>query len=483
MTSPTTKLRPAAQYIRMSTDGQQYSLEHQQAVISAYAQSAGFEIVQTYTDAGRSGVTARRRDGLSALLADVVSKQAPYTTLLVLDVSRWGRYQDPDEAAHYEFLCRSSGVEVRYCAETFEPGLAGSVFKALKRVMAGEYSRELSTKVRVSKHRNALAGNAPGGTARYGFARQIVNPDGSLGRVLERGERKQRPEQTLQFIPEGPKQSAVLRQIFRLYLNDHLRMTDIARRLNAERKPWLDGTPWNKKRISEVLRCELVTGRQPFGKTAVFLGDIVYHDRATWGSVQVFPPIVPVKTYERVQARLASLHGRSGKTDEEMLEDLRILKGRYGRVTAAMIDADPRCGASATYCSRFGTLSKAYKLAGFHYAPRERGRREDGSRISREEVLDRIRDLHAEKGKINRFLCRDDERLPALDWIRWEFGSLNEAFDAAGVPHRSNGGPRRKSPNSVPPQAPPGKGRAEVFIGPYGGRYMISSGGRKKYGC
>lgn len=467
----------------MSTDGQQYSLEHQQAVIAGYAQSAGFEIVQTYTDAGKSGVTAQRREGLSALLADVVTKEAPYTTLLVLDVSRWGRYQDPDEAAHYEFLCRSSGVEVRYCAETFEPGLAGSVFKALKRVMAGEYSRELSAKVRVSKQRHALAGNAPGGTCRYGFARQIVNPDGSFGKVLERGERKQRPEQTLQFVPEGPEQTSVLRRIFRLYLNDHLAMSEIARRLNAAGKFWLDGTPWNKTRISEVLRCELVTGRQPFGKTACFLGERVYHNRDTWGSVQVFPPIVPVKTYERVQARLAALNGRPGKTDEEMLSDLRAIKKKQGRVTAAMIDADPRCSASATYFSRFGTLSNAYKLAGFRYAPRERGRREDGSRLSREEVLDRLRALHAEKGRINMLLCRDDDRLPPLDWLRWEFGSLNEAFDAAGVPHRSNGGPRRNPAHSVPPRSPAGSGRSEVFLGPHGGRYIITSGGRKKYGC
>jgi hypothetical protein len=260
-------------------------------------------------------------------------------------------------------------------------------------------------------------------------------------------------------------------------------MAGIARRLNTEGKFWLDGTPWTKARISEVLRCELVTGRQPFGKTACFLGERVYHDRSSWGSVQVFPAIVSAKTFERVQARLAALKGRPGKTSEEMLSDLRAMKKRHGRVTAAMIDADPHCSASATYFSRFGTLAKAYKLAGFHYAPRERGRRADGSRLSRGEVVGLIRALHAEKGRISMSLCREDDRLPPLDWLRWEFGSLSEAFDAAGVPHKSNGGSRRNLKTSVPPRAPPGSGRSEVFIGPYGGRYIITSGGRKKYGC
>ena len=36
-----------------------------------------------------------------------------------MTVSRWGRFQNCDEAAHYEFLCQNSGVRVYYCAELF----------------------------------------------------------------------------------------------------------------------------------------------------------------------------------------------------------------------------------------------------------------------------------------------------------------------------------------------------------------------------
>jgi len=186
---PETTAALAAQYLRMSTDGQRYSLTQQAAANEAFAAEAGLMIVRTYTDSGKSGLTTRGRTGLSALLADVVSGDAPFSTVLVLDVSRWGRYQNPDEAAHYEFLCRSNGVDVRYSGEAFGAGMAGSIFKHLKRVMAGEYSRELSVKVRRAKRRAALAGTALGGTCPYGFSRQVVNPDGSLGKVLDRGER------------------------------------------------------------------------------------------------------------------------------------------------------------------------------------------------------------------------------------------------------------------------------------------------------
>jgi len=46
-----------------------------------------------------------------------VSGHAAYKAILVYDVSRWGPFQDNDEAAHYEFLCKSTGVPVHYCAE------------------------------------------------------------------------------------------------------------------------------------------------------------------------------------------------------------------------------------------------------------------------------------------------------------------------------------------------------------------------------
>src|SRR5229473_4060091 len=95
---------PAAQYLRMSTEHQQYSLENQSTAIRKYAESHGFEVELTYSDAAKSGLVLRRRAGLRQLLQDVVAGTAPYRAILVFDVSRWGRFQDTDESAHYEFL-------------------------------------------------------------------------------------------------------------------------------------------------------------------------------------------------------------------------------------------------------------------------------------------------------------------------------------------------------------------------------------------
>lgn len=112
-------LIPAAQYVRMSDEQQVHSIENQKVAIQEYAAARGFKIVKTYADSNKSGVEAKRRTALQALLKDVVGGNAMYQAILVYDVSRWGRFPNNDEAAYYEFLCQSSGIPLHYCAEPF----------------------------------------------------------------------------------------------------------------------------------------------------------------------------------------------------------------------------------------------------------------------------------------------------------------------------------------------------------------------------
>lgn len=113
---PTANLRRAAEYVRMSTEHQQYSTENQSQVIRQYSESRGMVIVRTYTDAGKSGLRIDGRDALKQLIHDVENGTADFSDILVYDVSRWGRFQDADESAYYEYICRLAGVSVHYCA-------------------------------------------------------------------------------------------------------------------------------------------------------------------------------------------------------------------------------------------------------------------------------------------------------------------------------------------------------------------------------
>jgi hypothetical protein len=95
---------PAAEYVRMSTEHQQYSTENQREIIRQYAEQRGMIIVRTYTDVGKSGLRIDGRDALKQLIGDVEKGCANFSAILVYDVSRWGRFQDADESAYYEYM-------------------------------------------------------------------------------------------------------------------------------------------------------------------------------------------------------------------------------------------------------------------------------------------------------------------------------------------------------------------------------------------
>jgi DNA invertase Pin-like site-specific DNA recombinase len=177
----------AAEYVRMSTDLQQYSTENQSDKIREYAANRGIKIVRTYADAGKSGLNIGNRLSLQQLIKDVDSGAADFNLVLVYDVSRWGRFQDADEAAYYEYILKRKGIHVQYVAEQFENdgSPVSTIVKGVKRAMAGEYSRELSTKVFAGQCRLIELGFRQGGPAGFGLRRVLIDQSGSVKGELE----------------------------------------------------------------------------------------------------------------------------------------------------------------------------------------------------------------------------------------------------------------------------------------------------------
>ena len=105
--------------MRMSTEHQQYSPENQLEVVRQYAASHQMEIVREYSDHGRSGLNIAGREGLNKLMSDVENKRTDFSALLVYDVSRWGRFQDVDESAYYEYVLKGAGILVHNYLSNF----------------------------------------------------------------------------------------------------------------------------------------------------------------------------------------------------------------------------------------------------------------------------------------------------------------------------------------------------------------------------
>lgn len=360
--------RRAAQYLRMSTDQQRYSLDNQAAAIAAYAAGNGLTICRSYVDAGVSGLRAANRHGMQQLLAEVVGGEADFEVVLVYDVSRWGRFQNPDEAAHYEFVCRQAGVQIAYCAEELGgDGVAGALLKQVKRVMAAEYSRHLSSVVLEAQRRGASGGYWQGGPVGYGLRRCVVDREGRLGTVLQRGEQKAVHGHRVVLVPGPEEEVAVVRRIYRLFLEEGVSRTELVRLLNREGVPYGDGRPWSFQRVINILTNPLYCGDQVFGRRAYTLGaSPIPKAKDEWVTARdaVAPSVsraVQAKAAAIIAARMVMLD------DKAMLERLAALLKKNGRLSADLIDAAAMVPCAATYRNRFGSLHTAYQAIGYDY--------------------------------------------------------------------------------------------------------------------
>jgi DNA invertase Pin-like site-specific DNA recombinase len=225
----------AAQYVRRSTEHQKYSPENQVEVIRQYASSRNMEIVQEYSDHGKRGLNIAGREGLNQLISDVERKQADFSALLVYDVSQWGRFQDVDESAYYEYALKRAGIRVHYCAEQFENdgSMSSSVLKTLKRSMAAEYSRELSVKVFSGQCRLIELGFRQGGSAGFGLRRQLIDRDRNPKSLLGPGERKSMQRDRVILIPGPEEEVDTVRKIYDQFVTDGMTEREIMETLNG----------------------------------------------------------------------------------------------------------------------------------------------------------------------------------------------------------------------------------------------------------
>jgi DNA invertase Pin-like site-specific DNA recombinase len=387
------QLIPAAQYLRMSTEHQQYSLENQSLAIQKYAESHSFEVVHTYSDAAKSGLVLRRRVGLQQLLREVVAGTSGYRAILVYDVSRWGRFQDTDESAHYEFLCKSAGVPVHYCAETFanDGSLQSLIMKALKRTMAGEYSRDLGVRVFAGMKRLTLLGFKAGGVAGYGLRRVLVSSSGVPKQELTLGERKSIATDRVILAPGPPHEVQIVKNIYRMFISDQRSLCSIARRLNGSSVPRPGHSKWDFSAVRTILTHPKYVGCAVFGQVSKKLNTpAVKVPKSGWILMPgAFDPIIDPATFAEAQ-KVFGGH-RCERTNEELLDDLRRLLASEGRLSHTVIKNSPDLMAPGTYSTRFGGLRKAYHLIGYDHSDRLGGADTRHCTMAlREELISRI---------------------------------------------------------------------------------------------
>ena len=324
-------------------------------------------IVRTYTDAGKSGLRIDGRDALKELIRDVENGQADFSAILVYDVSRWGRFQDADESAYYEYICRRAKIAVHYCAEQFENDGSpiSTIVKGVKRAMAGEYSRELSAKVFIGQCRLIELGVRQGGSPGFGLRRMLRDVSGQHKGVLNRGEQKSIQTDRVILVPGPPHEVEIVRWMYRMFVEERIVESKLAKMLN-ERGVTTDlGRPWSQGTIHQILTNEKYVGNNVYNRVSFKLKKKrVLNPPEMWiRSDAVFESIVPAGLFGKAQHIIAE---RSRKfTNDELLDQLRTLLVRQGHLSGLLIDETDGMASSSVYRSRFSSLIRAYGLIGY----------------------------------------------------------------------------------------------------------------------
>lgn len=357
----------AAQYIRMSTDAQDLSPEIQTRAISEFALRNGITVVDTYIDAGRSGLTLNRRPAMKRLLTDVESDACPFSLILVYDISRWGRFQDTDASAYYEYHCRMQGVQVRYVQEAFSEcdTPMTSVLKSIKRAMAAEYSRELAVKTQAGQRAAIGNGFQIGTLPCLGITRVAVSKHDRSERPLTAHEHKAASREHVRWVSGSETEVALVRRIFHIYTTTGISIVRLAHLMQREGVTDAKGGPLTSSKLYSLISCEalignFVWGREDHGRRR---SDQDTNLQRVPGCIE---PAIEPKLWEAAQAKRAKRAGQI-RTREELLAYLAKVVEENPRFTGS--DLKKSDGPSRqTYVKHFGSLSGALRCLGLEPA-------------------------------------------------------------------------------------------------------------------
>lgn len=358
-----TRIRAVAYYRHSAEIGQENSVEIQRDNVRAFAAKHDLEIIEEFADRGKSGLNAEGRPAFNEMM-EWVRTRDDFALILVLDVSRWGRFQDTDLSAHYESLCTQHGKQVIYTHIGFtkdEDRLINQLRKSIDRYQSAEYSRTLSKKVFEGAAKVAHQGYRPGGPPPYGFHRLMLDEDKQPDRILQPGQRKAVQNGRVVLVPGDPSQVEIVQEIFVLFAEKGYAERQIAGHLNAKGIPSPGGVRWSETSVRHILTNQQYAGAVVYNRTTQRLKTKRRtNPREQWiVTPDAYEPVISPELFDAAQS---ILDGRKRRyTREQMLTRLRQLYEKYNVVTSRLIRFDDECPAPSTYASKFGGLSGAFQ--------------------------------------------------------------------------------------------------------------------------
>ena len=359
--------RAVAYYRHSAQERQENSVEIQQDQVRKFASDNGVEIIEEFIDRGKTGLITDGRDAFKKMLSGIETGKYDCDYVLVLDVSRWGRFQDTDTAAYYTSLCAMHGKPVIYTSIGFPPksDLIHTLRINIERYQAANYSRELSSKVFKGCAKIASQGYRAGGMPPYAMHRLLLDERRQPVQELSPGQRKSIQNQRVTLTPGEPAQIAVVKRIFRVFTQGRKSPKQIACTLNAEGVPSPGDAEWTASAVSGILTNELYAGTMVYNKTTQRLkSPSRSNPHEDWvRTANAFPAIIERSVFDHAQAVMAKAREEHAKkySEEDMVERLRAVYERYGIVHSSLIAHEHGMVSAGTYAQRFGGMTGAYQ--------------------------------------------------------------------------------------------------------------------------
>ena len=231
--------------------------------------------------------------------------------------------------------------------------------------MAGEYSRELSSKVFKGQCRLIELGYRQGGSPGFGLRRMLLNATGEPKGLLSRGEQKSLQMDRVVLVPGPADEVQTVHRIYDMLTKEGKQEREIADALNQQGILTDLGRPWTRGTVHQVLTNEKYIGNNVYNRTSFKLKKKhVHNPDAMWvRSDGAFEALISPEQF--FVARGIVLERSRRFTNEEMLVKLKQLISQHATISSHLIDATDGMPSGAVYRARFGSLIEAYRLAGY----------------------------------------------------------------------------------------------------------------------
>lgn len=271
-----------AVYVRVSTEDQVrgYSLSEQKESCKqkAFELGASEEDITVYADEGVSG-SLMERPGLTALREAV--KRGEVDCIIVRDPDRLSRKLSHQLVLTEEF--EKAGVKLEFLNFDWKDTPEGRLFYSVRGAIA-EYEKEkIRERTSLGKIQKAREGGVPVGFNTYGYD---YNPETGKITINER-------------------EAEVVREIFRLFIEEDRGANGIARYLNDKDVPTKTRkAKWHRQVIIQILSNTTYMGVWYYRKRKCEGNKFETRDKKDWIPINV-PAIIDKQTFIRAQEKLA----------------------------------------------------------------------------------------------------------------------------------------------------------------------------------